>query len=81
MKYLCTPDTTLHDLIGQDSAEGFRYGPLAAALKSGEELVLEASHVLPPLMPTKIDALLGRLFIVETEETLRTPPGFRLVLA
>lgn len=81
MKYHCTPDTSLHDLIGCDSAEGFRYGPLASALKSGEELVLEASHVLPPLTVAKINALVGRLFIVETEETLRTPPGFRLVLA
>lgn len=81
MKYRCTPDTNLHDLIGCDSAEGFHYGPLSSALKAGDELVLESSHLLPPLTVAKINALVGSLFIVETEETLHTPSGFRLVLA
>lgn len=80
MKYHCTPATDLHELIGQDSLEGFKYGPLSWALKNGEELVLEESHALPMLMVVKIRAVLHGLFIVETEETLRVPPGFRLVL-
>jgi hypothetical protein len=80
MKYHCTPATNLHDLIGSDSIEGFQYGPLSSALKAGEELVLEESHALPLMMLAKINAVLHGLFIVETEETLRTPPGFRLVL-
>jgi len=80
MKYHCTPGTNLHDLIGQDSHEGFQYGPLSSALKAGEELVLEESTVLPLMMVAKIQAVLRGLFIVETEETLRVTPGFRLVL-
>ncbi|MEW6164396.1 MAG: hypothetical protein AB1642_04975 [Pseudomonadota bacterium] len=80
MKYQCTPTTDLHELIGQDGSQGFEYGPLCRALKSGEELVLEESHVLPSLTIAKIRAVLHGLFIVETEETLYAPPGFRLVL-
>lgn len=80
MKYHCTPTTNLHDLIGCDSQEGFQYGPLSAALKTGEELVLEESHTLPLMMIAKIRTVLHGLFIVETEETLRMPPGFKLVL-
>jgi hypothetical protein len=80
MKYHCTPATNLHDLIGYDSHEGFQYGPLSTALRSGEELVLEESHTLPLLMVAKIQAVLNGLFIVETEETLRSPPGFKIVL-
>ena len=80
MKYHCTPATSLHDLIGCDSREGFQYGPLSTALKSGEELVLEESHCLPLMMVAKIRTVLHGLFIVETEETLQPPPSFRLVL-
>jgi len=80
MKYYCTPETDLHDLIGQDSSEGFQYGPLSSALKAGEELVFEESHTLPRLMVVKVQAVLHGLFIVETEETLFPASGFRLVL-
>jgi hypothetical protein len=80
MKYLCTPTTDLHELIGKDGNDGFEYGPLSSALRNGEELVLEESHVLSGLMLAKIQAVLHGLFIVETEETLRAQQGFRLVL-
>lgn len=80
MKYQCTAATNLHDLIGHDSAQGFQYGPLSAALKSGEELVLEESQALPRMMVAKVQAVLRGLFIVETEETLFPSSGFRLVL-
>lgn len=80
MKYHCTPSTNLHDLIGQDTQEGFQYGPLSTALKSGEELVLVDSFVLSPMTVAKIRAVLRGLFIVETEETLHATQGFRLVL-
>jgi len=80
MKYHCTPHTDLHELIGCDGRDGFQYGPLSHALKHGEELVLEESHLLSRLTITKIQAVLRGLFIVETEETLRALPGFRLVL-
>lgn len=49
-------------------------------MRNGEELVLEGSHLLSRLMVTKIHAVMHGLFIVETEETLSAPPGFRLVL-
>lgn len=80
MRYHCTPETDLHELIGRDGCEGFEYGPLARAMKHDMELVLEDSHVIPPLLVTKIQAVLAGLFIVETEETLRAPAGFRLIL-
>lgn len=79
MKYHCTPTTDLHELIGQDSQEGFQYGPLSTALKTGDELILEESHFLSRLMLTKIQAIIGGLFIVETEETLRASAGFRIL--
>lgn len=80
MRYHCTPVTDLHELIGQDSVDGFQYGPLSCALRAGEALVLEDSHVLSRLLIVKINAVLHGLFIVETEETLHPQPGFRLVL-
>lgn len=80
MKYHCTPTTDLHELIGTDGCNGFEYGPLSHALRNGEDLVLEDSHMLSRLLVTKIQAVLKGLFIVETEETLRAPAGFRLVL-
>lgn len=80
MKYHCTQTTDLHELIGCDGCDGFEYGPLSQAMRNGEELVLEESHLLSRLMVTKIETVLRGLFIVETEETLSAPPGFRLVL-
>jgi hypothetical protein len=80
MKYQCTPATDLHELIGHDSIDGFRYGPLSHALRNGEELILEESHLLPCMLVSKIRAVLHGLFIVETEETLRPPAGFHLIL-
>ena len=80
MKYHCTPNTDLHELIGTDGCNGFEYGPLSCAMRNGEELVLEDSHMLSRLLVTKIQAVLKGLFIVETEETLRAPAGFKLVL-
>lgn len=80
MRYQCTPATDLHELIGQDSLEGFQYGPLSFAIKHGEELVLEGSHLLSKTLVVKIQAVLHGLFIVETEETLHAAPDFRLVL-
>ena len=80
MRYHCTEATNLHDLIGHDSAEGFQYGPLSSALKTGEELVFEESNFLPMMMVAKVQAVLHGLFIVETEETVFPASGFRLVL-
>ena len=80
MRYQCTPSTDLHELIGKDSAEGFCYGPLSAALMNNEELILEGSHILPLTLIVKINTVLRGLFIVETEEILRAQAGFRLVL-
>jgi len=80
MKYQCTPTTDLHELIGIDGSDGFEYGPLSHALKNSEDLVLEESHLLSRLLVVKIKSVLRGLFIVETEETLRATPGFRLVL-
>lgn len=80
MKYHCTANTDIVELIGHDGVSGFDYGPLASALKSNEELELENSAALSALMIAKIRLLLQGLFLVETEEVLRAKPGFRLVL-
>lgn len=80
MRYHCTPETDLHELIGRDSDDGFEYGPLSHALRQNEELVLEDSRFLSRALIAKIHAVLHGLFIVETEETLHAPPNFRLVL-
>jgi hypothetical protein len=81
MRYHCTCTTDLHELIGQDGDNGFEYGPLSSALKRGEELVLEESSFLGLVMVAKINHILhSMLFIVETEETLHAPSGFKLVL-
>jgi hypothetical protein len=81
MRYHCTRTTDLHELIGQDGDNGFEDGPLSSALKRGEDLVLEESSFLGLVMIAKINHILhSMLFIVETEETLHTPSGFKLVL-
>jgi hypothetical protein len=79
MRYLCTITTDLHELIGIDGCDGFQYGPLGCALKHGEELILDESHLLSRPMVAKIQSVLDGLFIVETEETLRAKAGFRLI--
>ena len=80
MRYHCTKNTDIDDLIGRDGMCGFDYGPLAFALKANEELELENSGSLSALMLAKIRLLLHGLFIVETEETLHPHPGFQLIL-
>jgi hypothetical protein len=80
MRYRCTSNTDLVELIGHDGASGFDYGPLASALKASEDLRLENSSALSALMIAKIQLLLQGLFIVETEEILRAQPGFHLFL-
>ena len=80
MRYHCTAATDIDDLIGREGAGGFAYGPLASALKAAEDLELENSASLSALMLVKIRLLLRGMFIVETEETLRAHPGFRLIL-
>ncbi|MDK9725010.1 MAG: hypothetical protein OEL88_08955 [Sterolibacteriaceae bacterium MAG5] len=81
MRHHCTPHTDIVELIGHDGASGFDYGPLTSALKTRQDLELENSAALSALMIAKIHLLLEGLFIVETEEILRAPPGFRLILA
>jgi hypothetical protein len=79
MKHRCTSATDLDELIGREGAEGFQYGPLALAMKRGDELVLEDSDQLSRLTVAKIHALLHGLFIVETAESIQAPAHFRLV--
>lgn len=89
MKHVCTQRTDLDELIGGEEAIGggqncryeFHYGPLAEAMRRGEELVLENSASLSLPMRAKIRLLLERLFIAETEEEIRPREGFRLILA
>ena len=84
MKYHCTADTDLEELIGHEcaSASGsvFTYGPVPQAMLNDEELVLENSAALPVMMAAKLHALCLSLFIAEI--AVRIPAGqhFRLLL-
>lgn len=84
MVYLCTVRTDLNELIGSERWEGkrlsFHYGPLALAMKAGEELVLENSASLSLFMLRKISLILGMLYIDDTSEVIEPAAGFRLTL-
>jgi len=84
MMYPCTERTDLDELIGSEGWEGerliFRYGPLALAMKRGEELVLENSGALSVFTLAKVHAMLNTLFIEDTSESIRSGEGFHLIL-
>ena len=84
MKYHCTADTDLEELIGHECASEcglvFTYGPLPQAMLNDEELERENSAALPVMMAAKLHALCISLFIAEI--AVRIPAGqhFRLLL-
>jgi hypothetical protein len=84
MKYLCTVETDLKELIGHEHTDekgsSFTYGPVPLAMLRDEELILENSAALPVMMAAKLHALTVSLFIAEI--AVRIPAGehFRLVL-
>jgi len=84
MMHPCTARTDLDELIGTEHWEGqhlmFHYGPLARAMKGGEELILENSSALSAFMLAKISLMLGNLFIDDTAEVIHPHAGFRLTL-
>ena len=84
MKYHCTADTDLEELIGHEctseSGTVFAYGPLPQAMLNDEELVLENSAVLPVMMIAKLHALGISLFIAEAAIRIQAGEHFHLVL-
>jgi len=84
MMHTCTERTDLDELIGNQHWDGhhlcFRYGPLAQAMKGGEELILEHSDALSPFMLAKLDFMLQDIFIDDTSEMIHPLAGFRLTL-
>lgn len=84
MNHACTSRTDLDELIGCECLEGqrviFRYGPLALAMKRGEELVLENSDCLSVFTLAKVRALLDTLFIEDTNEFIHGQSGYHLTL-
>jgi midasin (ATPase involved in ribosome maturation) len=84
MMHTCTQSTDLDELIGNECWEGqqlmFHYGPLARAMKGGEELILKDSEILSVFMRAKLNLLLGDLFIDDTSELIHPHDGFRLTL-
>ena len=84
MMHTCTDRTDLDELIGKQSWDGqrlhFHYGPLAQAMKGGEELILEHSEALSPFMLAKVGFILHDLFIDDTSELIQPHDGFRLTL-
>lgn len=85
MHHKCTCHTDLDELIGTECCQGqslaFQYGPLPLAMRLGEELVLESSAELSPIMLAKLPTLINSLRIEETAQTIHPKPGFRLTLA
>jgi len=84
MVHTCNVNTDLNELIGTELMKGqqlyFHYGPLALAMKGGEELVLENSGALSPLMLKKVGLIQSNLLIEETAEVIHPEDGFRLSL-
>lgn len=80
MKHQCTSDTDLDELIGHEEGDAYREGPLVAAMRSGEELVLEGSALLSRLTLLKLQALARGLYIAETGENILVDGRFRMVL-
>lgn len=82
MHHTCTTQTDLDELIGMEFVENqrpaFHYGPLALAMKRGEELVLDNSSQLSLLLRAKLPALLESLTIEETSEIIHPGAGFRV---
>ena len=80
MRPLCTARTDLDELIGEELADGFHYGPLCLAMRAGEELVLEQAGLLPELLIAKLHCLEHGLLIAETGERIVPNGRFRLLL-
>jgi len=84
MTHTCTWQTDLQELIGSEDWEGqrlcFHYGPLAQAMKGGEELILENSGALSAFTRAKLAFVRGSLFIDDTSEQIQPHEGFRLTL-
>ena len=84
MRYRCSRSTDLMELFGREEStvDGFRFrcGPIAQAMKNGEELVLENSAALSQIMLVKIRELIRSFFIVETEERIYPTKGFHLIM-
>lgn len=80
MRYRCTKDTGIDELVGHDSEAGYCYGPVCDAMRSNEELVLESSADLSVLTVAKLQLFMHGVFIPETGENIEALEGFRLVL-
>lgn len=84
MRHTCTERTDLDELIGSEREEDqhlmFHYGPLAAAMKCGEELILENSAALSSFMLAKLHLMSGNVFIDDTSELIRPCDGFSVTL-
>lgn len=80
MKYHCTSNTDLDELVGHEVDGAYCYGPLSEAMREGEVLELEESASLSGFMLLKLKALLGGIFIPETGECITAGPCFRVVL-
>ena len=84
MKYHCTADTDLEELIGHESTgcngSVFTYGPLPQAMLNDEDLELENSAALPVMMAAKLHVLCASLFISEVAVQIQAGEHFRLLL-
>ena len=80
MKYECTRDTDLDDLIGHDESDGFHNGPLYTAMKRDEPLELVDSARLSAVVRTRLEHVRHGFVIVETGERILPPEHFKLLL-
>lgn len=80
MKFECTRDTDLDDLIGHDEVDGFHSGPLYAAMKHDEPLELVGSMLLSVIVRSRLEQVSHGFVIAETGEHVLPPEHFRLLL-
>lgn len=80
MRFQCTRDTDLDDLIGHDEVDGFHRGPLYAAMKGDEPLELIGSALLSVIVRTRLEQVSHGFVVVETGERVLPPEHFKLLL-
>lgn len=79
MKYQCSQNTDLDDLIGHDELDGFHSGPLYTAMKGDEPLELIGSATMSPAVQAKLESFSHGFMCPETGELIEAPIHFELV--
>lgn len=79
MRYQCTQNTDLDDLIGHDESDGFHVGPLYTAMKTDEPLELIGSSLLSLIVHIRLKSISHGFIVAETGEQINPPDHFHLI--